>query len=309
VRLDVLCMGRAGVDLYAEQIGTPLERVSSFAKYVGGCPANIAVGAARLGLGAGMLSRVADDALGRFVRDFLVAEGVDVTAVRFDPHHLTGLAILGIQPPDTFPMVFYREDCADLQITREDVDLSGLLSARALVVTGTGLSREPSRDATHHAIGIARTAGVRVVLDLDVRTMLWKLGADEMREEVSRVVPLADVVVGTEEEVAAASGSVDALRAAAPGLVVVKNGAHGATAYSRAGAPLRSPGFQVTVLNTVGAGDGFMAGFLSGWLTDRPIEETLRRANAAGAIVASRHACAPAMPSLAELQALIGSRE
>jgi 5-dehydro-2-deoxygluconokinase len=307
--LHVICMGRAGVDLYAEQVGAPLERVTSFAKYVGGCAANIAVGAARLGLRVGMLSRVANDPLGRFVRDFLIGEGVDVSAVRFDAHHLTGLAILGIEPPDTFPLVFYREDCADVQITREDVDLSGLLSARALVVTGTGLSREPSRDATHHAVGIARTAGVRVVLDLDVRTMLWKLGAEEMREEVARTLPLADVVVGTEEEVAAVSGSVDALRAATPGLVIVKRGAQGATAYAREGGPVHSPGFRVTVLNAVGAGDGFMAGFLSGWLTDRPLEESLRRANASGAIVASRHACAPAMPTPAELRALMGGGE
>jgi 5-dehydro-2-deoxygluconokinase len=307
VSLDVLCMGRAGVDLYAEQVGAPLERVTSFAKYVGGCPANIAVGAARLGLKAGMLTRVADDALGRFVRDFLSAEGVDVSAVRFDPHHLTGLAILGIQPPETFPLVFYRKECADLEVTREDVDLSGLLSARALVVTGTGLSHEPSRDATHHAVEHARTAGVRVVLDLDVRTMLWELGEEEMRQEVVRLLPQADVVVGTREEVSAACGSVDALRAATRGLVIVKDGARGATAYPRAGEAVHSPGFTVTVLNTVGAGDGFMAGFLSGWLTDRPLEESLRRANAAGAIVASRHACAPAMPTTAELQALIRS--
>jgi 5-dehydro-2-deoxygluconokinase len=281
--------------------------VTSFAKYVGGCPANIAVGAARLGLKAGMLTRVADDALGRFVRDFLNAEGVDVSAVRFDPHHLTGLAILGIQPPETFPLVFYQEECADLQITREDVDLSGLLSARALVVTGTGLTHEPSRDATHHAVEHERTAGVRVVLDLDVRTMLWELGEEEMREEVGRLLPQADAIVGTREEVSAVARSVEALRAATQGLVIVKDGARGATAYPRAVEAVHSPGFTVAVLNTVGAGDGFMAGFLSGWLTDRPLEESLRRANAAGAIVASRHACAPAMPTTAELQALLRS--
>jgi 5-dehydro-2-deoxygluconokinase len=305
VSLEVLCMGRAGVDLYAEQIGAPLERVTSFAKYVGGCAANIAVGSARLGLRTGMLTRVADDPLGHFVRDFLASEGVDVSAVRFDSSHLTGLAILGIQPPDAFPLVFYREQCADIQVDREDVDRSGILSTRALVVTGTGFSHEPSRDATRHAMTIARTAGVKVVLDLDVRPVVWAGGSSEIRSEMSRALPLADVIVGTEEEVAAVGGTLEALRALAPGLLVVKRGERGATAYPRQGAPEDSPGFRVPVLNTVGAGDGFMAGFLHGWMRELPLRECLRLGNAAGALVASRHACAPAMPRPAEIEDLV----
>jgi len=129
---DLLCMGRAAVDLYADQIGTPLEDVSSFSKYMGGCAGNIAVGAARLGLSVAMLTRVGDDALGRFVRRYLESQGVDVAGVRPDPAHLTGLAILGIQPPDTFPLIFYRVECADIHLTVEDVDRSAVGEAGAL---------------------------------------------------------------------------------------------------------------------------------------------------------------------------------
>jgi 5-dehydro-2-deoxygluconokinase len=308
-------MGRAGVDLYAEQVGVPLERVTSFAKYMGGCAGNIAVGAARLGLRVGMLTRVGDDALGRFIRDFLASEGVNVQAVHFDPAHLSGLAILGIEPPDQFPLIFYRERCADIHVTPEDVSTSGVRDTRALVVTGTGFSREPSREATHHAIRLAREAGAKVVLDVDVRPTLWDGGAEEMAGQLFPVLAAADVIVGTEEELAgvtrqaSAEQAVSALRPHIPGLIVVKRGGRGATAVEPSGQATSVPAFRVEVLNTLGSGDGFMAGFLKGWLGGQPLAEALRWGNAVGGIVASRHACAPAMPTPAEVDQLMRRAE
>jgi 5-dehydro-2-deoxygluconokinase len=315
VRLDVLSMGRAGVDLYAEQVGVPLERVTSFAKYMGGCAGNIAVGAARLGLRVGMLTRVGDDALGRFIHGFLASEGVNVQGVRSDPAHLSGLAILGIEPPDRFPLIFYRERCADIHLTAADVTASAVRETRALVVTGTGFSREPSRQATQLAIRLAREAGAQVVLDVDVRPMLWDGGAEEMAGQMPPVLAAADVIVGTEEELAlvtrqaSAEEAVSALRAQVSGLIVIKRGGRGATAVEASGKTTSVPAFRVEVLNTLGSGDGFMAGFLKGWLGAQSLAETLRMGNAVGGIVASRHACAPAMPTPAEVDELMRRAE
>jgi 5-dehydro-2-deoxygluconokinase len=300
-------MGRAGIDLYADQIGAPLEEVTSFSKYVGGCPANIAVGTARLGLRSGMLTRVGDDGLGRFVRNFLQAEGVDVGRVLTDPERRTGLVILGIEPPDRFPLLFYRENCADIHLGTADVEGTEVGATRALVVSGTGLSREPSRSATRRAMALARAAGTRVVLDLDVREVLWPEGRDGIARELRAAVPQADLVVGTEEEMASAGGVGD-VRVRASGLVVVKRGPRGATALPSGGAPVEAPGFCVTILNTLGAGDGFLSGFLVGWLSGSPTFECLRLGNAAGAIVVTRHGCAPAMPRRDEVMAFMAQR-
>jgi 5-dehydro-2-deoxygluconokinase len=308
--IDILCLGRAGVDLYGEQIGAPLHEVQSFAKYVGGCPANIAVGTARLGLRSAMLTRVGDDGLGQFVIEFLRGEGVDVSGIRRDPDHLTGLAIVSVQPPDRFPILFYRVECADIHLSIEDVEASRLPEARAILVSGTGLSREPSRSATKRAVALARARGVRVVLDLDYRPMLWAEGPTETARQVQSILPHVDLAVGTEEEVAVAAGAegprgIDRLRALCPGTVVCKLGPRGAVGWERGGPPVTVPGFPITILNTLGAGDGFLSGLLKGWLSGAPLADALRLGNAVGGIVVTRHGCAPAMPRMAEVEALI----
>lgn len=325
--LDVICLGRAAVDLYGEQIGGRLEDMQSFRKYLGGSPANTAVGAARLGLRPAMLTRVGDEHNGRFVRETLAAEGVDVGHVTTDPHRLTGLVFLGIQDKATFPLVFYRHDCADMALEPGDVDPAFIASATGLLISGTHLSQPRTYEACRRAMRLAREQGTRVVLDIDYRPVLWGLtglglgeqrfvASDQVSAHLQTVLPECDLVVGTEEEIHIAGGSTDTvtalrrIRSLTPGLLVVKRGPMGCVAFNGAipddlEQGLRGPGFPVEVFNVLGAGDAFMAGFLRGWLRDEPVTRCCTWANACGALVVSRHGCAPAMPSWIELQQFI----
>jgi 5-dehydro-2-deoxygluconokinase len=317
---DLICMGRAAVDLYGEQVGARLEDVSSFAKYLGGCPANIAVGAARLGLKVAMLTRVGDEHNGRFVRETLAAEGVDVSHVRTDPRRLTALVFLSIKDRDTFPLIFYRHDCADMAIAAQDFDAAFIGSAQALLVSGTHLSQP---DIAAVCLGAIRQAK-RFVFDIDYRPVLWGLtspGMGEQRfvaskhvtEKLQEVIPLAHLVIGTEEEFHIAGGCEDTdealgrLRAISAATFVVKRGPLGCSVHA-GGSRLDGQGFPVEVFNVLGAGDGFAAGFLSGWLRKLPLEECARRANACGALVVSRHGCAPAMPSKEEVELFLSRK-
>ena len=321
MKYDLICMGRAAVDLYGEQIGARLEDQTSFAKYLGGCPANIAVGSSRLGLKVAMLTRVGDEHNGRFVRETLAAEGVDVSHVATDPKRLTALVFLSIKDRDTFPLVFYRHDCADMALTGEDVDAGFLGSARALLVSGTHFSQPKTAEACFQAMRHAK----KVVFDIDYRPVLWGLtspGMGEQRFVASRhvtqklqeVVPLASLIIGTEEEFHIAAGcenTDEALRriqALSKAVLVVKRGPLGCSVHA-AGKSFHGQGFPVEVFNILGAGDGFAAGFLSGWLKELPLEECARRANACGALVVSRHGCAPAMPSKAELELFLSKQD
>ena len=325
--VDVICMGRAAVDLYGEQIGGRLEDMRSFAKYLGGSPANTAVGVARLGLKPAMLTRVGDEHNGRFVRERLAAEGVDVSHVTTDPKRLTALVFLGISDRETFPLVFYRDQCADMAIEAGDVDAAFMANAGALLLSGTHLSQPGTLAACRHAIALAQAAGTRIVLDIDYRPVLWGLTAPGLGEQryvasagVSRqlqaIVADCDLVVGTEEEIRIAGGSDDTLlalqqlRAVTGATIVLKRGPMGCVAFpgkagripDRLDDGIVGPGFPVEVFNVLGAGDAFMAGFLRGWLKGEPLARCCEFANACGAIVVSRHGCAPAMPSWTELQ-------
>jgi 5-dehydro-2-deoxygluconokinase len=306
--LDVIVVGRAAIDLYAEQVGRPLEEVESFRRYLGGCAGNIAVGTARLGLKSAILTRVGDEALGTFVTRFLSSEGVDVSQVRRDSKHHTGLVILGIDPPKNFPLLFFREGCADIELKPDDVDPAFLRRAKAIVLTGTGLSKEPSRSANLRIAELAKSSGVRLALDLDYRPTLWP-GRDVACQSLQAVIGSADLVVGTEEEFHVAGGSDDvdlavrAVREAAPGIVVVKRGERGCDVFPAPGdEPIHGRPYEVKVLNVLGAGDGFMSGFLYGWVRGWDPHRTARFANAIGAIVVTRHGCAPAMPYYREVE-------
>lgn len=322
--LDLICLGRAAVDLYGEQVGGRLEDMRSFSKYLGGSPANTAVGAARLGLKPAMLTRVGDEHNGRFVRETLAAEGVDVGHVKTDPRRLTALVFLGIRDKDTFPLVFYRDNCADMALAAEDVEGAFIASATGLLVSGTHLSQPQTYAACQRAIALAREHGTRVVLDIDYRPVLWGLTApglgeqrfvpsDQVSAHLQTVVPHCDLVVGTEEEIHIAGGSTDTvvalrrLRELTPATLVVKRGPMGCVVFEGAipdalDGGLQGPGFPVEVFNVLGAGDAFMAGFLRGWLRGEPLARCCAWANACGALVVSRHGCAPAMASWEELQ-------
>ncbi len=321
--LDLLCLGRAAVDLYGEQVGGRLEDIQSFAKYVGGCPANIAIGTARLGLKSGVISRVGNEQMGRFVVETLAAEGVETAGISVDLERLTALVILGIRDRDHIPHIFYRSDCADMALTTEEIDPAFVSLARALLVTGTHLSRPGVEAASKAAIGHARGAGTKVIFDIDYRPVLWGLighAGGESRyaadpatsQRLQEILPDCDLVVGTEEEIhiaggiAETRGALENMRRLTDAVLVVKRGAQGCIVFDGAipedlEAGLVQRGRPVEVFNTLGAGDGFMSGFLSGWLRDRPLAECAELGNAVGALVVSRHGCAPAMPSREEL--------
>jgi 5-dehydro-2-deoxygluconokinase len=323
-RLDVIAIGRSSVDLYGAQVGGRLEDMRSFSKYVGGSPTNIAVGAARLGLKSALLTRVGDEHMGRFIREQLVREGVDVSGVVTDPERLTALVLLGIRDDRRFPLIFYRENCADMALCEDDVDEGHIARARAVVATGTHLSHPRTEAAVLKALSLARANGSRTALDIDYRPNLWGLsghGDGENRfiqsarvtQRLQRHLPLFDLIVGTEEEFAIAGGSTDmdaalrAVRALTSATLVLKRGPMGAIVYDGAIPPRLEdgavgPGFPVEVFNVLGAGDGFMAGILKGWLDGLAWPETLKIANACGAFAVSRHGCAPAYPTLAELE-------
>jgi 5-dehydro-2-deoxygluconokinase len=322
-RFDVICVGRAAVDLYGEQIGERLEDMQTFAKYLGGSPANTAVGCARLGLMAAMLTRVGDEHNGRFVCETLAAEGVDVSHVITDERRLTALVFLAIRDRDTFPLLFYRDNCADMAIAPEDFDRAFIASARALLVSGTHLSTRHAYDTCRTAMRYAREAGGRVVLDIDYRPVLWGLtglglgeqrfvASDRVSAHLQTVVGECDLIVGTEEEIHIAGGATDMLaalrrlRELTRATLVVKRGPMGCVVFpgpipERLEQGVVGPGFPVEAYNILGAGDAFMAGFLRGWLRDEPLTACAAYANACGALVVSRHGCAPAIPSWEEL--------
>lgn len=301
--------------------------MGSFAKYVGGSPTNTAIGLARLGLKSALVTRVGADHMGRFVAEQLDREGVNIEAVRTDPDRLTALVILGIRDREQFPLIFYRENCADMALSSSDIDEALIGSSAAVLVNGTHLSTSSVFDASMKAIEIARKSGGRVVFDVDYRPVLWGLtGKDlgenryvasaEVTERLQTIIPLCDLIIGTEEEIHILGGIDDtiaalkAIRSNTDALLVCKLGAEGCVAFPEAipdtiEEGVLVGGFAVEVFNVLGAGDAFMAGFLSGWLRDQRLTDCCRLANACGAIVVSRHGCAPAMPTREELESFL----
>ncbi len=321
--LDLITIGRSSVDLYGEQTGGRLEDMGSFAKYVGGSPTNTAVGAARLGLKPALITRVGDDHFGRFIREELVREGVDVTAVGSDSARLTALAILGIRDREHFPLLFYRRDCADMALGEADIDEAFVARARAVLISGTHLSTPGTFAACLKAARAARAVGGKVVFDIDYRPVLWGLAPLDSGENrfvadagvtarLREIAGLCDLIVGTEEEFQILGGEADveaalrAVRAETAALLVCKRGPLGCVAFEGAvdrgfADGIARRGVDIEVFNVLGAGDAFMAGFLRGWLRGKPAATCCDFANACGAIVVSRHGCAPAMPTWPEL--------
>ena len=325
--LDVVTIGRSSVDLYGAQVGSRLEDMASFSKAVGGCPTNIAVGTARLGLKSALVTRVGDEHMGRFIREQLEREGVDITGVHTDPERLTSLVLLGIRDSKTFPLIFYRENCADSALDQGDVDEALIARAKAIVVTGTHFARENTNAAQRLAMRFAKTHGRKIVFDVDYRPNLWGLaghGAGEERyiasgsvtAHLAPILPECDVIVGTEEELMIAGGAdeplaaIRAIRAVSTALIVCKRGPMGCVVFDGAIPEsiedgIKGPGFPVEVFNVLGAGDAFMSGFLRGYLRDEPIETCCAFANACGAFAVSRLLCSVEYPTFTELRHFI----
>jgi 5-dehydro-2-deoxygluconokinase len=329
-RFDLLTMGRSSIDLYALDVGAPFVDIERFAAYVGGSPTNIAVGARRLGLRSALLTAVGSDPVGDFVLHFLEREGVDISAIPRKPTARTSAVVLGIEPPDRFPLVFYRDNAADAQLTIDDALAAPLARTTALEVSGTGLSREPARSATLVAVERARAAGATIYFDLDFRADQWH-DPRAYGVTVRALLPSVDVAIGTEEEVMAAmltdpgklrieggqmsaptiEGDVEADVAAmlaapwAPRALVVKRGARGATVHLPGREPIVVPGFPVEVVNVLGAGDAFAAGLIYGRTKGWDWYRSARMGNACGAIVVTRHGCANFMATEREALDLV----
>ncbi|MHB1103489.1 MAG: bifunctional 5-dehydro-2-deoxygluconokinase/5-dehydro-2-deoxyphosphogluconate aldolase [Devosia sp.] len=323
VQLDVIAIGRASVDLYGQQIGSRLEDIGSFAKSVGGCPTNISVGTARLGLKSALVTRVGNEQMGRFIREQLGREGVETRGIATDPDRLTALVLLAVEDEGVSPMIFYRTDCADMALSEVDIDEGFIASASSIVVTGTHFSRPNSDAAQRKAIRIAKAHGRKVVFDIDYRPNLWGLGghaagferyvkSNRVSEQLKSVLPDCDLIVGTEEEIMIASGAdhvlaaLKAIRAVSPATIVLKRGAMGCIVYDGAIPDdledgIVGKGFPIEVYNVLGAGDAFMSGFLRGWLKGEPHATSATWANACGAFAVSRLLCAPEYPTWTEL--------
>jgi 5-dehydro-2-deoxygluconokinase len=329
---DVIAMGRSSIDLYSNDIGAAFEEINSFAAYVGGCPTNISVGLQRLGSRPALLTAVGDDQVGNFILHFLRREGVETNFIVRKPGRRSSAVILGIEPPDRFPLTYYRENCADIALTIDDVLATPLADCHALLISGTGLSKEPSRTATLFAAEMARKLGVAVMLDIDYRPDQW----DDQRAfgvTLRSVLRVVDVVIGTEDEINAAmltdatqisvahsqisdarvQGDTDAaiqqLLTLGPRVLVQKRGATGSRVHlvSSEGEikPIDVPGFPVEVQNILGAGDAFAAGFLHGFVNGWSWYQAARLGNACGAILVTKHGCANFMPTHDEVMAFI----
>ncbi|MGN6447118.1 MAG: bifunctional 5-dehydro-2-deoxygluconokinase/5-dehydro-2-deoxyphosphogluconate aldolase [Brucella intermedia] len=323
-RLDLITIGRSSVDLYGAQVGGLLEDMASFNKYVGGSPTNIATGTARLGLKSALITRVGDEHMGRVLLRELEREGVDTRGIVTDPERLTALVILGIRDQQHFPLIFYRENCADMALCEDDIDPDFIAEAGCVLATGTHLSHPKTEAAVLKAIHLARGNGSRTALDIDYRPNLWGLsghGDGENRfiesaavtAKLQSTLHLFDLVVGTEEEFHIAGGSTDTLQAlkavrdVTNAALVCKRGPMGAVVFEGAipdslDEGQSGEGFPIDVFNVLGAGDGFMSGLLRGWLKDEDWPTSLKFANACGAFAVSRHGCTPAYPSWEELQ-------
>jgi 5-dehydro-2-deoxygluconokinase len=325
---DTFHMGRSCMDLYSSDVGAEFAQIKSFAAYVGGSPTNMSVGCCRLGLSTALLTAFGEDPVGDFVVHFLTAEGVDI---RFSPRKKgrhTSLVVLGIEPPDRFPLVFYRENCADIALEISDVPAAPIADSRVFQFAGTNLSREPSRSATLYAAELARKAGSEVVLDLDFRPDQWH---DQLAYGVSirSVLPWVDIVLGTDDEINAAmltdpnavrlthSQVTDARVAGdtarhvrafldhGPRMVLEKRGKHGCRIHYPNQPVDEVPGFGVRVQNILGAGDAFGAGFLYGYAKGWEPWRAARLGNACGAMVVARHGCSISMPYLAEVMSFV----
>jgi 5-dehydro-2-deoxygluconokinase len=332
---DTLHVGRATIDFYSNDVGKPFPQIESFAAYVGGSPTNICVGATRLGLKTAILAGLGADPVGDFIFEFLQKEGIDTQFVVRKPGYRTGATVLGIEPPDKFPMVYYRESPADIQLDIDDVLAAPIAQSRVLQFAGTNLSREPSRSATVFAVELARQAGTEVVLDMDFRSDQWH-DPRAFGVAIRSVLPLVDIVIGTEDEINAAmlidpgqmslthsqvsdtrvSGDVDqaikALLALGPQALLQKRGDEGVRVHLvKPDGPIEqidAAGFPVDIYNILGAGDAFGAGFLYGYVKGWGWRRSARLGNACGAMVVTQHGCANFMPTLDEVMQFVDSR-
>ena len=310
--LDFIGLGRLCIDLNSNEINQPMERTSTFTRYLGGSPANITVALARLGLKTGFIGRVAADPFGRFIADYLRRNAIDAGGVVVDKSgSVTGLAFTEIKSPTDCSILMYRDNVADLKLECGDIDREYIQSSKCLLISGTALAKSPSREAALLAIEYARQGDVRLIFDLDYRPYSWGSAA-ETAFYYYLAAQKCDVILGTLEEYQFMEGLLrlaewrDAriaehfLQANAQ-IVVIKHGKEGSAAFLKNGATFQAPSFRVKVLKTFGAGDSYAGALIYGLLQDWAIDQCLTYASAAAAIVVSSHSCSEAMPTEAQI--------
>ena len=330
-KYDVITFGRSSIDLYSQDIGSPFSDIKGFDAFVGGSPLNIAVGCARLGVKASLLTAVGNDKVGEFILDFLKKEDVNTQYIPVKNGSRSSAVVLGIEPPDKFPLVYYRDNAADSQVDIDDVDRADIPDHKILLINGTALNVEPTRSATFYATEIANKNGVEVVLDLDFRADQWH-DYRAFGLTVRAMLPRVGIAIGTEEEILAATmshasqvtikhqqisapeikgditASIRQLLASGIETLIVKRGEKGATIYRKDGTVHHVDGFPVTVLNVLGAGDAFASGFLYGILQGWDLIKCCRMGNASGAQVVTKKGCANFMPTLEESMEFIDQK-
>ncbi len=322
-KYDVITFGRSSIDLYSQDIGSPFNEIKGFDAFVGGSPLNIAVGCARLGVKASLLTAVGKDKVGEFILNFLNNEGVNTAYIPTKKLARSSAVVLGIEPPDKFPLVYYRDNAADSQVSIDDVNRAEIPDHRILLINGTAMNMEPSRSATFYATEIASKNKVDVVLDLDFRADQWH-DFRAFGVTMRAVLPKVKIAIGTEEEILAAtmehssqvtitdqqisapeisgdiSASIKSLLSSGIETLIVKRGKDGASVFQKDGSVQDVPGFPVNILNVLGAGDAFASGFLYGLLQGWDLYKSCRMGNASGAHVVTQKGCANFMPTLKE---------
>lgn len=330
-KYDILAIGRSSIDLYSNDVGSPFPEIKSFGAFVGGCPTNISVGTRRLGLRSSLLTAIGDDPVGEFLIKFLNGESVETKFIMKKPGHRTSAVVLGIEPPDKFPLIYYRDNCADIELTIDDVIASPIATSRAALISGTGLSKEPSRSATLFAAEQAKSMERQVFLDLDFRSDQWH-DPRAYGINIRAALPNIDIAIGTEEEIKAASltdvsqvsvedsqisnpniegdlnTAITNILKAGPNALVVKRGSDGADVYLNDGKVIHAQPYPVEIYNTLGAGDAFASGFIYGVLNGWDWKKSARLGNATGAIVVTRHGCANFMPTMDEVKVFVEQR-
>lgn len=314
---DLIAIGRACIDLNAVEYNRPMEETMTFRKYVGGSPANIAIGTAKLGLKSGFIGKLADDQHGRFIKQYMADVGVDTSNMVFDTEgRKTGLAFTEILSPTECSILMYRDEVADLYLDPSEVSEEYIKRAKMLLVSGTALAKSPSREAVLKAIKLAKKNDVKVVFELDYRGYTWT-SAEETSIYYSLVAELSDVVIGTRDEfdvlenVEAGKNedTINYLFKHSPELIVIKHGVDGSYAYTKDGQTFEGKAYKTQVLKTFGAGDSYASAFIYALVNGKDITTALKYAAASASIVVSRHSSSDAMPTVAEIEQLIAERE
>ncbi|WP_410515135.1 5-dehydro-2-deoxygluconokinase [Paenibacillus sp. BR2-3] len=315
-KFDIIAIGRACIDLNATEYNRPMEETMTFSKYVGGSPVNIAIGSSKLGLKAGFIGKLSDDQHGRFITNYIRNLGIDISGVVLDQEgHKSGLAFTEILSPDECSILMYRQDVADLYLEPGEVHEDYISQAKALLVSGTALSKSPSREAVLKAVSLARKNDVKVIFELDYRPYTWT-SEEETSIYYSLVAMQSDIVIGTRDEFDRMENrkglneqTVHYLFQHSPELIVIKHGVKGSYAYTKSGESFKSRAYMTQVLKTFGAGDSYASAFLYALFQGKEIETALKYGSASASIVVSKHSSSEAMPTVAQIEELIASHE